>query len=886
MRNLSLKAKLLLGFGVCIALGTLVAIVGLFGLNRVNQHLVDVNTKWMSSTMSLAEVMHDLSDARRSELDSLVATDAGTAAVAREAALEAARSVGKARKTYESLIASDDERRLYDAAAAAVDAYLADAQAVMRNSASGEHQAALSQSATTGLAEYTRAKEALLALKRLNHEGAQAEAAASAEAYANTRNLMLFATLLLLGIGVTVAVLIRGSIARVLTALEGSLAELARGAFPAPLDVRSGDEMQRIAEGTQVLVTTLRDFSTAQQAIHREHAAGQSSYRIDATRFQGAFGDMARSVNTIAEAHIAVTRRMADVVAAYARGDLSAEMDRLPGEQAAITAAVDGVRERLAGVRDEISRLADAAARGEFSARGDESRFEFAFREIVVTLNALMENAEGGLSLEATGYRLDEVVGRHHGMFLTDEYRASAEYRAFWAGLRAGRHARGEFLRRGKGGRTIWIEASYNPIMDPDGTPRRIVKLAADVTARRAHALDAQSQLAALDRMAAIAEFDLEGRILRVNPRFAELMGADEAELVGQHHRRFVAPDEAAGPGYAAFWAGLREGRPDGGQYRRFAGGGRPVWLEATYNPVLGVDGRPYKVVKFASDITARVRLSEALQEIVVRVRDATRHIAADARRINEGNAVLAGRSAESSQDIASTADAMTVVSVGVRRTVDAAQSASRDADEATAAARGGAAAVGGMESTMVAIRAASQRIADVVSVIDGVAFQTNLLALNAAVEAARAGEQGRGFAIVAGEVRQLASRCAASARDIRSLVGDSTRSVAEGAERVAAVGLAMHGILEAIDRVSGLMRAIARNAETQAAGVDAVGAAIGRLEAFAGDSGRHAREAAGLAESVDARAARLLADLEGFLGGAGMGPAGEAQIPRRRAAS
>jgi methyl-accepting chemotaxis protein len=398
MKNLSLKARLLLGFGACIALGLAMAVIGLSSLSRVNGHLVAVNGKWMPSVIQLAEMMQGLDDVRRAELDYLVAADPQVAAAARGRLDEAVSAVNAGRAAYDALVGSDEERRILDAATKAIDAYLTDSRAVLDMAAGGRRAEALAQSASSGIEQFERANARMLELKRFNHEGAKGEAAVSAEDYSVTRTVVIVAAVLLLIIGTTVAFLIRGAVVRVLVALDDSLAQLARGLFPPPVDVRTGDEMQRIAERTQQLAQTLRDFSNAQQDIHREHSAGRSSYRIDAARFQGAFGEMAGSVNTIAEAHIRVSQRMADVVASYARGDLSVEMDRLPGEQAAITAAVDGVRDRLAGVRDEISRLAAAAARGEFSARGDESRFEFAFRDIVASMNALMSNAEGGLS--------------------------------------------------------------------------------------------------------------------------------------------------------------------------------------------------------------------------------------------------------------------------------------------------------------------------------------------------------------------------------------------------------------------------------------------------------------------------------------------------------
>ena len=210
----------------------------------------------------------------------------------------------------------------------------------------------------------------------------------------------------------------------------------------------------------------------------------------------------------------------------------------------------------------------------------------------------------------AMGYALSEIRGKHHSMFLTAEERGSPAYAAFWAGLRRGECQAAEFRRVTKSGADIWLQATYTPLRNVFGRPYKVLKFATDVTAAKARSLDLAGQVTAIHRSQAVIEFGLDGTILGANENFLAVMGYGLAEVIGQHHRMFVVPAEAASSEYSAFWAGLREGRFMTAEFKRIAKGGREIWLQATYNPVLGVDGRPVKIVKFASDVTEARRSS------------------------------------------------------------------------------------------------------------------------------------------------------------------------------------------------------------------------------------------------------------------------------------
>lgn len=212
--------------------------------------------------------------------------------------------------------------------------------------------------------------------------------------------------------------------------------------------------------------------------------------------------------------------------------------------------------------------------------------------------------------LKTLGYTLPEIQGQHHSMFVEADYAASREYEQFWSDLRRGIYAAGEFKRKGKGGKDIWIQASYNPLFDADGKPYKVVKVASDVTAQKVQASNWQGQLDAIHKSQAVIEFNLDGTILDANENFLKTVGYERSEIIGKHHRMFVDPAYAESAEYRDFWRRLSEGNFVSGEFRRISKAGKDIWIQASYNAILDLDGKPYKVVKFATDITAAKTLA------------------------------------------------------------------------------------------------------------------------------------------------------------------------------------------------------------------------------------------------------------------------------------
>ncbi len=332
--------------------------------------------------------------------------------------------------------------------------------------------------------------------------------------------------------------------------------------------------------------------------------------------------------------------------------------------------------------------------------------------------------------LKTMGYREDELLSKSHQDFCSPNLTRSKEYSEFWAQLRAGKYVSGTFQRVTGRGQNIWLEASYNPVTDERGKVLKVVKYALDVTAKVSQEAETRSKLAALDRAMAVVEFDLSGNVLVANDNFLKVMGYGAAELKGKQHRLFCEASLVNSAEYTDFWRRLNAGEFFSGQFKRLAKNGRVVWLEASYNPVYDADGKLYKIVKFAADISDRVEKFEADS------RGASRayHISAETEKVAEHGAEVIQQTAREMRQIADNigASAKLVGQLGER----------------------------------------SEQITAIVNTIRGIADQTNLLALNAAIEAARAGDQGRGFAVVADEVRQLAGRTSRSTAEIAEMIG------------------------------------------------------------------------------------------------------------------
>lgn len=425
--------------------------------------------------------------------------------------------------------------------------------------------------------------------------------------------------------------------------------------------------------------------------------------------------------------------------------------------------------------------------------------------------------------LKITGYTKNELVGGHHSLLLSPQDKKSPEYLAFWNNLRQGQAQAGEYHRINKSGQDFWVQGSYMPIRLANGKVTRVIKLAFDVTAAHEKAAEDAAILRSIDHSQAIISFTPEGVILDANDAFSAAMGYELSEIKGKHHSLFVEPEFAATDEYKEFWQNLARGEFFVASYHRLGKNNKDLWLQASYNPVFDDQGHVLKVVKIASNITPLIqstqRISQALKSLasgdlcaeidqplyesldgiraafnssISSLRDALADVLHSAgnirdhsRAVSESADQLSLRTEQQVANLAETSTSIGQISSSIQELTDSTTRMRDTTGQANSEAESSSNVVEGAVQTMEEINQSSTRIANIIGVIDEIALQTNLLALNAGVEAARAGEAGAGFAVVATEVRALAQRSAEAAKEIKTLIGVSSKVVAAGVSSV-----------------------------------------------------------------------------------------------------
>lgn len=478
----------------------------------------------------------------------------------------------------------------------------------------------------------------------------------------------------------------------------------------------------------------------------------------------------------------------------------------------------NGKPKKYLGVRYDITELEIERQnmKGVINAIDSSSAFvEFDPNGVVLSAN------QNFLSL--MGYTIEEIKGKHQKMFVDPTFSNTPAYVQFWTDLQSGKIFSDAYKRITKEGKEIWINAVYAPVQDEMKRVVKVIKIATDITKQKMIDAENAGKIESIGKAMAVIEFNMDGTILDANSNFLKTMGYSLAEIKGQHHRMFCDDAFANSNAYKEFWGGLQRGQCNNQRHLRIGRGGKKIWIQACYNPIFDLNGKPYKVMKLATDISLQVEVEETVTKLANEFSLSTKEISDKAIGVARGAQTLGATTEEMNASIEELTASINAIAQNSKNTDVVAKATHLEAEA-------GAKAINRAIEAMELISKSSEDISEIVKVISEIASQTNLLAFNAAIEAARAGEHGLGFSVVADEVRKLAERSSQATKEISKLISDSVKKVAQGSEISKQAGEAFEKIVAGVNKTTQAITEVSCAAEEQLVAAKEISQAVNQV--------------------------------------------------------